>query len=271
MGKISEALTYGLTIRESADDGSDFTNPSADYRRLFLGEDGQLHVKDSAGAVTAIGAASGSVATDAIWDAAGDLAVGSGANTAAKLTKGTDGKVLTMVGGAVAWATPTGGITRTTAGTLTDGGSYDATYRGYLKKITLATDGLVASIMAMVKGNANNNSSITCAIFTDSSGPANVIATSAAIKIDVDTTAVNNIGMSATVRSVAIPIGAWLVAGDYWIGIYTNSDTANALYLAYASGTGTDHTQALKNPGDGSVWATSLTDDDYSIAANILR
>jgi hypothetical protein len=57
MTKISDALTYGLTIRESATDGSDFTNPSADYRRLFLGEDGQLHVKDSAGAVTDIGVA----------------------------------------------------------------------------------------------------------------------------------------------------------------------------------------------------------------------
>jgi len=56
MAKISEALTYGLTIRESANDGSDFTNPIADYRRLFLGEDGQLHARDSAGTVTAIGA-----------------------------------------------------------------------------------------------------------------------------------------------------------------------------------------------------------------------
>lgn len=50
---------FGMTIRESANDGSDFTNPDADYRRLFLGEDGQLHVKDSAGTVTDIGASSG--------------------------------------------------------------------------------------------------------------------------------------------------------------------------------------------------------------------
>jgi hypothetical protein len=57
MTKISDALTHGLTVRESATDGSDFTNPIADYRRLFLGEDGQLHVKDSAGAVTDIGVA----------------------------------------------------------------------------------------------------------------------------------------------------------------------------------------------------------------------
>lgn len=55
MTKISEALTYGLTIRESANDGSDFTNPATDYRRLFLGEDGSLHLKDSSGTVTAVG------------------------------------------------------------------------------------------------------------------------------------------------------------------------------------------------------------------------
>ena len=52
MTQFSLAELFGITIRESANDGSDFTNPSADYRRLFLGEDGYLHVKDSAGAVT---------------------------------------------------------------------------------------------------------------------------------------------------------------------------------------------------------------------------
>jgi hypothetical protein len=37
----------------------------------------------------------GDVATDTIWDAKGDLAVGTGADTAAVLTVGTDGHVLT--------------------------------------------------------------------------------------------------------------------------------------------------------------------------------
>jgi hypothetical protein len=55
------------------------------------------------------GVSSGAVATDSIWDAAGDLAVGSGANTAAKLTKGADGTVLSVVAGALAWAAPAGG------------------------------------------------------------------------------------------------------------------------------------------------------------------
>jgi len=70
--------------------------------------DGEFLKRVGATIVSAAGAA-GSVATDAIWDAAGDLAVGSGADTAARLAKGTDGKVLTMVAGAVAWAAATGG------------------------------------------------------------------------------------------------------------------------------------------------------------------
>jgi hypothetical protein len=58
--KASDNLFPGIIIRESADDGSDFSNPAADYRRLFLGEDGLLKVKDSAGAVTSPYSSSGS-------------------------------------------------------------------------------------------------------------------------------------------------------------------------------------------------------------------
>lgn len=110
MGLFSLAKLFGMTIRESANDGSDFTNPDADYRRLFLGEDGQLHVKDSAGTVTDIGASSGAVATDAIWDAAGDIVQGTGANTAAKLSAGLAGQTLRSAGAAAAnaWAYPPG-------------------------------------------------------------------------------------------------------------------------------------------------------------------
>jgi hypothetical protein len=126
MGLFSVAKLFGMTIRESATDGSDFTNPDADYRRLFLGEDGQLHLKDSAGAVTDLAVTEitdlptaemddslvlapdgaggvefraetgGGVATDAIWDAAGDLAVGSGPDAAEKLGVGADSTVLTI-------------------------------------------------------------------------------------------------------------------------------------------------------------------------------
>lgn len=55
---------------------------------------------------------SGNVATDAIWDAKGDLAVGTGANTASRLAVGTNGQVLTADSAeatGVKWSTPAGG------------------------------------------------------------------------------------------------------------------------------------------------------------------
>ena len=54
------------------------------------------------------GGSSGSVATDTIWDAAGDLVQGTGANTAAKLTLGAAGTVVRSTGSANAYAFPPG-------------------------------------------------------------------------------------------------------------------------------------------------------------------
>jgi len=50
------------------------------------------------------GGGGGDVATDAIWDAAGDLAVGTGADSASKLSIGTNGQVLTSNGSTATWA-----------------------------------------------------------------------------------------------------------------------------------------------------------------------
>lgn len=62
--------------------------------------------------IQAITAGSVTVATDAIWDVKGDLAIGTGANTAARLAVGTDGQVLTADSTqttGVKWATGSGG------------------------------------------------------------------------------------------------------------------------------------------------------------------
>jgi hypothetical protein len=55
MTKASDNLFPGIILQEAANDGSDFSNPAADYRRVFLGEDGELHAKDSSGTVTDLG------------------------------------------------------------------------------------------------------------------------------------------------------------------------------------------------------------------------
>lgn len=58
-------------------------------------------------------AVAGSVASDALWDAKGDLAAGTGANTASKLTVGSNGHVLTADSGqatGLSWVSPGAGI-----------------------------------------------------------------------------------------------------------------------------------------------------------------
>lgn len=54
MTKASDNLFPKVILEEVASDGSATTTPAADYRALFLGEDGALHLKDSAAAVTGI-------------------------------------------------------------------------------------------------------------------------------------------------------------------------------------------------------------------------
>jgi hypothetical protein len=69
------------------------------------GSDKYLMWDDSESALAwgAGGAGGGDVATDAIWDVKGDLAVGTGANTAAKLAVGTDNYVLRVATDTPAW------------------------------------------------------------------------------------------------------------------------------------------------------------------------
>lgn len=92
------------------DEGAAPSNPAAGKRRVYAKADGVYERDDAGTEAGPIGTGGGGdVATDAIWDAAGDLAVGSGANTAARLAIGaTNGMALRRVSGAVAWDLPPG-------------------------------------------------------------------------------------------------------------------------------------------------------------------
>lgn len=101
MTKASDNIFPKVTFVEGAAPAS----PAAsDFSLYFDSADHLLKWKNSAGAVTTVatGTSSG-VATDAIWDAAGDLAVGTGADTAARLAKGNAGGTLAMGNSAVIW------------------------------------------------------------------------------------------------------------------------------------------------------------------------
>jgi hypothetical protein len=61
---------------------------------------------------------SGDVATDTIWNAAGDLVYGTGSDTATRLAIGTEGQALVVSSGIPAWTTLPGGGDALTSGTL---------------------------------------------------------------------------------------------------------------------------------------------------------
>jgi hypothetical protein len=92
-------------------------NATGTYGRLYHAVTGASTIttltdwRSQLGGIFDHGAVSGSISTDTIWDAAGDLAVGTGADAAARLAKGTALQVLRVNAGATAleWATPAGG------------------------------------------------------------------------------------------------------------------------------------------------------------------
>ncbi len=92
-------------------EGAAAATPAASRVVIYAKADGLMYSKDDAGAETLMSAgAAGGIATDPIWDAAGDLVQGSGANTGAKLGAGTAGQFLMSAGAAAAnlWAFPPG-------------------------------------------------------------------------------------------------------------------------------------------------------------------
>ena len=118
--------------------------PTDDTWKLYAASGGVYAVSSNAtaGPFGAGGAGSGDVATDTIWDAAGDLVQGTGANTAAKLSAGTSGMTLKSAGAAAAnvWAYPPG--YEFTYAEVTSGGNITATVEGSAD--TIVTAGAVA-------------------------------------------------------------------------------------------------------------------------------
>jgi len=119
--------------------------PSDASWKLYPMADG-VYARSSNTTVGPLGSGGGgSMATDAIWDAAGDLVQGTGANTAAKLTAGTAGQFLKSAGAAAAnlWAFPPGyelDYVETTS-TLTVTAVSEATAQAYVTGSAVAYDG----------------------------------------------------------------------------------------------------------------------------------
>lgn len=118
--------------------------------RLAVGTNGHVLTADSAqslGVKWAAAAAGGGVAADTIFDAKGDLAVGTAADTAAKLAAGSNGQVLTADSAqstGLKWAAAAGGgVTLLNYTEKTSDTTVSATVEGSPTTIITASAGVV--------------------------------------------------------------------------------------------------------------------------------
>lgn len=115
--------------------------------------------------ITGIG--SGDVATDSIYDAKGDLPVGTGANTAAKLTAGSNGKYLVAASGettGLLWqAAPVGASYKRTSGnyTTTSTSFVDVDGTNLALTITTLARRVMIGFTGSIKHSAANATSLT--------------------------------------------------------------------------------------------------------------
>ena len=99
MAKGSDNVFPRFLISE----GGSTSTPAANNVTVYAKANGLLYSKDDAGAESLLSGNATTVATDTIWDTAGDLVVATGADAAAKLVKGNAGGQLSMGNGAVIW------------------------------------------------------------------------------------------------------------------------------------------------------------------------
>jgi hypothetical protein len=202
MTKASDNLFPKLIGVEAAAPGT----PASGTSIAYVKADGLWYSKDDAGTETLMsgGAGGGSVATDAIWDAAGDLAVGTGANTAARLAIGTNTHVLTSNGTTATWAAPAGGnpMLAYVANTAGDQSITSATLAALPTNIQVAftapASGNVLVRLSATAGATNTNSAYqSWAIREGGSTLIGAVGESIAVR-QMDATAEGLLGVSKT-------------------------------------------------------------------------
>lgn len=183
-----------------------------------------------------------------------------------------DGDVATYDSGTDLWvpqSPTTGGFAQSYAGTSTIGGTWETvtTRRVYLKKVTLAADGMLASVEAYIRQSGAAGSSISAGVYSDVSGsPTLQIATGAGGSIYPALGSTPGSG-----RWMSVPLGKWATAGDYWIAVFffaNNQDIA----VDTASGTDRIYTSNADTQADanGGVFTVTNTSKTYSLRANFL-
>lgn len=172
---------------------------------------------------------------------------------------------------AITSASGGGGLTHTYLGYNTIGASTEAVTvrRWFAKKITVATDGVITSIGAYVKQtSAGTTTHMGVGLFEDNAGtPRHLLGANAPVIGTGVFWPEHNSGSAGDARWMHLPIGQFVTAGDYWIGVVFD----NTNFQVYKDGSGTDkhwtHATGIRFSDAGLVAITTTT-DRYSIRAS---
>ena len=150
------------------------------------------------------------------------------------------------------------------------GASWDvagANNKVYMKQVVLPSDCLVSSIAAYIQHASGSAAAPAVALYADNAGvPGRLLAYGGP--------ATNVALVATTPRWVDVPLGAWVIAGTYWLAIRTTDLGLSAsvvLQVAY-DGSGSDKTATgtAAQWADGSAYTFTTTTSKFSIRANVV-
>jgi hypothetical protein len=201
---------------------------------------------------------SGSVATDAIWDAAGDLAVGSGANTAARLAIGANATVLTSNGTTATWASPTGGGAATAPDV--QGFVYQGVTNGTSHAITIPAQASGGRIVVVTSSYGRDVDSVACSNVTFTEVLTATFGSSAYLTAHVGVVSGGSSGTTITVTCTGsnfIIADCYLIADTLTPTAGASATLTNTSALAVA---GTAIGPVASSPGDFFIIAAATSD-----------
>jgi len=173
--------------------------------------------------------------------------------------------------------TTQGGLRQQYVGYNTIGGSTEtmAYLRVYAKKVTLASASLLTSIDAYIRTNTDDHAaSLYACVFSDNAGTPDLLLAQVApgdggVMLYLSKASATN----GTARWFSTPIGMWLSAGDYWIGVQMFQGAGNQPFTIYYDATGSDRYQTSSFNGNadwGGLFAPTTTANQYSIRGSLL-
>lgn len=165
-----------------------------------------------------------------------------------------------------------GGLTHAYVGTNAVGASWETltNLRMHFKSFTLASAGFLGAISAYLRTSTDADTAVYCGVWNDSAGnPGILVGYNGAVQRN-DLILSHQAGVGAG-RWLHMPMGIYLPAGTYWIGVMKSSSIGN-LDIAYDAGSDKYITFAGDYLVDATHTALTVTTSArlYSIRASIL-